>query len=99
VTKIVTRLIVAFLILSFFNSVALANGQEGKPSSPSPEAIVADVLVLRPFGLGGTILGAAAFVISLPVTLPFRQTERVGEYLVMTPLHFTFERPLGQMHR
>jgi hypothetical protein len=85
--------IITLLMLSF-NSIALASGPEAKPS---PAIIVADVLLLRPLVLAGTILGGAAFVISLPVTLPFKTTEPVAKHLVIEPLNFTFERPLGKM--
>jgi len=95
--RMMKTLTVVFLVLSL-NSMVLANNQEAKPSpKPSPAAIVADVLVLRPAGLIGTILGSVAFVISLPVTLPTKKTETAGKTLVVEPLLFTFDRPLGKM--
>jgi hypothetical protein len=95
--RIVKILCITLLVFSL-NSMVLANEQEAKSSSgPSPAAIVADVLVLRPAGLIGTILGSVAFVISLPVTLPMKKTEEAGKTLVMAPLLFTFDRPLGKM--
>ena len=50
-----------------------------------------DILVLRPLGLCGTILGASAFVVSLPVTVPFKKTDEVSKILVMEPYDYTFE--------
>jgi hypothetical protein len=95
------RMIVTIMVMSALSSLHKTACSASEPqrasSKPSPAAIVADVLVLRPAGLIGAILGAAGFLISLPVTLPEKKTETVGKMLVVTPLHFTFNRPLGKM--
>jgi len=54
-------------------------------------------LVLRPLGFVGTILGSAAFVVSLPVTLATHKVDRTEKILVQEPYEYTFERPLGHM--
>jgi hypothetical protein len=94
--SISSLLLVAFLILSL-NSLAFAVGQQGTSSGPSAGAVVGDILVLRPLGFVGTVLGSAAFVVSLPVTLPTHQVDKVGKALVERPFNYTFERPIGQM--
>ena len=91
--RILTILTIALLLLSF-NSIAFAKGQEGKPSTP---AVIADALVLRPLGFAGTVLGTAAFVASLPVTLSFHKSDQVEQVLVKDPFKYTFERPIGAM--
>jgi len=93
--KITSIFAVALLILAF-NSISLASTQ-GSSSTPSAGAVVSDVLVLRPLGFAGTILGGAAFVVSLPVTLATHKVDRVEKLLVQEPYDYTFERPLGQM--
>jgi len=94
--RILGTVMVALLILSV-NSVAFAVGQQGASSRPSTGAVVADILVLKPLGFAGTVLGSAAFVVSLPVTLPTHNVDKVEKTLVGEPYNYTFERPLGQM--
>jgi len=93
--KIMSIFVAALLILTF-NSVSLA-AILGTSSTPSAGAVVSDVLVLRPLGFAGTILGGAAFVVSLPVTLATHKVDRAERLLVQEPYDYTFERPLGQM--
>ena len=63
------------------------------------EAMLVDVIVLRPFGIAATVLGAAVFVVSLPFTLPTRSVDQAAQRLVVDPAKFTFVRPLGYMPR
>lgn len=87
-----------FLIFSLaftLNTVALAEGRFSRP--PSPGAVLADILAIRPIGFVGTVLGTAACIVSLPVTIPFNSTHEVAKVLVFEPYRYTFERPLGEM--
>ncbi len=93
--KTISMLAAALLIL-VFSSVCFASTQETS-STPSTGAVVSDILVLRPLGLAGTILGGAAFVVSLPVTLATHEVDPAEKILVQQPYDYTFERPLGQM--
>ena len=91
--KKIIKIVVATLLVLAFNSVSLAAIQESS-SRPSAGAVVSDVLVLRPLGFAGTILGSAAFVVSLPVTLATHKVDRAEKLLVEEPYDYTFERPL-----
>jgi hypothetical protein len=91
-----TSIFAAALLILAFSSVSLASTQ-GSPSTPSAGAVVSDVLLLRPVGFAGTILGGAAFVVSLPLTLATHKVDRAEQLLVQEPYDYTFERPLGQM--
>ncbi len=66
------------------------------PDHPTPVNYVEDVLILRPVGIIRTVIEAAAFVVSLPVTIPLKQDEAAYDYLVRDPHIFLFERPLGK---
>ena len=70
--------------------VPIAAQKEG-----TAEGMLADVIVLRPFGIAATVLGAAVFVVSLPFTLPTRSVDKAAQKLVVDPAKFTFARPLG----
>jgi len=72
-TKFATFLLICFLVLSL-NSFVLA--KDNSLGDPSTGAVVLDILLLRPLGLCGTILGASAYAISLPVTVPFLKEGR-----------------------
>ncbi len=60
-----------------------------------------DVVVLRPLGLAGTLVGSAVFVGVSPLTAlasiapPHDAFEKMGYMLVKTPYDFTFVRPVG----
>jgi hypothetical protein len=63
---------------------------------PTGAEMLFDATIVRPMGLVGTVVGAAAWVVSLPFTLPSHSTERAAKQLVAKPAEFTFKRPLGQ---
>jgi hypothetical protein len=63
---------------------------------PTGAEMLLDVLVARPLGLAGTVVGAAAWVVSLPFTLPSQSTASAAKQMVAKPAEFTFKRPLGQ---
>jgi hypothetical protein len=97
VMRSVVALVVAVVL---FGTIPLAHAQASypvreQPLEPSAEAIVADVMVLRPVGLVATVFGTLIYVISLPVSLPTGSAGYVAEKLVVAPAKYTFVRPLG----
>ena len=54
-----------------------------------------DLILVRPLGIVGTVLGAAGFVISLPFTLPTGTAGETAREFVGRPFEYTFNRPLG----
>ena len=63
--------------------------------SPSEGAMVGDLLVARPVGAVLTVVGTAAFVISLPFTLLGGNASQAAETLMIGPAKTTFVRCLG----
>ncbi len=63
----------------------------------SPEAVAADVLVVRPVCFAATIIGSALFLVCLPVAAISRSTKQTAHVLVATPARATFTRPIGDM--
>ena len=63
----------------------------------SPEAIAADVLVVRPVCFVATIVGSALFLVALPVAAISKSTDKTAHALVVRPAEATFTRPLGAM--
>ena len=90
-------IIVSILTIYSFPGVSMAETDDFDINDTSPEAVVADVLLLRPLGLVATILGAGVYVISLPFSLPLGQEDEVAEKLVGYPAHYTFTREIGNV--
>lgn len=64
---------------------------------PSAEAMVADGLLVRPLGLGATVLGCAAWLVTLPFSALGGNVDEATQKLVVQPAAFTFVRPLGEL--
>jgi len=55
-----------------------------------------DLVVVRPLWFVATVLGTAAFIVSLPFTIVGGNTGEAGQKLVVAPAKYTFTRPLGK---
>lgn len=92
------RILFVFVFLLVFS--VNASAREVK-AEYDPIFAFLDVVVLRPLGLAGTVVGSAVFVGISPLTAlasiapPHDAFEKMGYMLVMTPYHFTFVRPVG----
>ena len=64
---------------------------------PSGSDMFLDLVVTRPLGLLGIVLGSAAFVVALPFTIPSGSVARSAEELVKKPMRYTFKRTLGDL--
>jgi len=60
--------------------------------------MAADLLIVRPLGIVGTVIGAGLFVVSLPFTLPTGSTGEAAREMVGEPFEYTFNRPLGDFN-
>jgi hypothetical protein len=70
----------------------------------STQELLTDMVVLRPVGLVGTLIGSALFVGLIPFTALASIADKeafhiTGQTLIVTPAKFTFTRPLGQYPR
>ena len=64
---------------------------------PTTGEMLADAVVARPLTLLASVVGAAAWVVTLPFTLPSGSAGDAGKAWVVDPLGYTFVRPLGEM--
>jgi len=90
-------LVIPALVVALGIPQAFALDQEQVRREPSSGEVLVDAVIARPIGLLTTIAGAAAFVVSLPFTLPSKSVDRAKEALVVTPARYTFKRPIGQL--
>ena len=89
-------IVIPVLALTVGVSPVLALDQDQIGREPTADEVLADALIARPLGLVGTVIGAAAFVVSLPFSIPSNTVPRAAKTLVAEPLQYTFKRPIGQ---
>ena len=58
-------------------------------------ATTADLFIARPFTFAATIIGAALWVVTLPITAPTKTHQDALDVMVKTPCQLTFDRELG----
>ena len=92
--KVAILLMVSYFVLSF-NLPAFAEDKSAR--NPSVGEIAGDILWIRPLGVIGTVIGATAYVISLPVTALLKKTDEAKESLITDPYNYYLKRPLGDM--
>jgi len=92
--KMMIFLMVSFFVLSFNAFVFAKDEPVGDLSTPE---VVADLLWARPLGVMNVGLGAIAYVISLPVTLPLRKADEAKKFLITYPYEYHIKRPIGKM--
>ncbi|CAB5124761.1 hypothetical protein D3OALGA1CA_2817 [Olavius algarvensis associated proteobacterium Delta 3] len=59
-------------------------------------AMFADALFTRPIGLAASIVGAATFIITIPLSGIGGNIDQAADKLIADPVGYTFNRPLGQ---
>jgi hypothetical protein len=79
------------------SSNGLLFAKDDSSADLSVPEVVGDVLWVRPLGVMHIALGATAFVISLPVTIPLKKMEEAKEFLITYPYYYFIKRPLRKM--
>jgi hypothetical protein len=92
--RIMIFLVVSFFALSFNAFVLAKDEPAGDLSTPE---VVGDLLWVRPLGIMKVGLGAMAYAISLPVTMPLKKADEAKEFLFTYPYYYYFKRPLREM--
>jgi hypothetical protein len=88
---------VVALVFTTAGFSALAQ-EEMKIDNKAPaESMIADFAVMRPLGIGATVVGTAFFIVSLPFSALGRNTDKAWNKMVADPFNFTFARPLGEV--
>ena len=66
-------------------------------STSKGDAILFDLLLLRPLGFASIGVGLAATIVALPFSITGNNTREVGEALLGEAGKFTLVRPLGEV--
>lgn len=97
-TAVVLALTTGLLALQAQAEVAQQNAS-GDPmytvEAPKAYSMIGDLLIARPLLIGATVIGAAAFVVSLPFTALGGNVGEAGQALVVEPGREAFVRCLG----
>ena len=86
---------VAAALLLVLQIPSLAHAEPVDSRETQQATMLADVLVARPIGVALTVLGGAAFVVSLPFSALGGNVDQAAEALVLGPARETFQRCLG----
>lgn len=97
IPRIFAAIATALLIGASPSTLAEDYSTPGYHGTTDGEAMLLDTLFLRPVSLVGTVVGAAAWIVSLPFTLPSDSTGEAWVQLVEVPAAYTFKRPLGEI--
>ncbi len=73
----------------------VTTAEETRLQEISGEEMMVDFFLLRPAGFLATVVGSVFFVVSLPLNYATGRTEPAYEKLVINPVHYTFQRTLG----
>ena len=92
--RVTILLVISFLVISFSASVFGKDEASGDLSTPE---VIGDLVWVRPLGALQVGLGAIAYAISLPVTLPLKKANEAKEFLITYPFYYYFKRPLREM--
>jgi len=76
-------------------SIASYAYTEDNIERPGPVRMAADAAIARPLFLAATAVGAALYVITLPLSWAGGNVDEAGKMLVELPARNTFERCLG----
>ena len=91
--RMITFLMISFFVLSFSALLFADDNSFGKPSTKD---ILEDVLCYRPVGFIELAFNSLFFVISLPVTIPLKETKETEEWLIKDTYNFCLTRRLGE---
>jgi hypothetical protein len=92
-----SMVLIVITALLYFPLASSALAQEYFESQePGGGAMIFDLVVVRPMGIAATIIGSAAYLVSLPFSASGGNPDTAAEKLVKEPANFTFKRPLGE---
>ena len=87
---------VLFTILLSMASVSFAEYGYYDDEQLDDQEVIVDLLLARPLGLVGSVVGLAVHGVGLLFSVPGGNYAEAGEILVEAPLNYTFNRPLGR---
>lgn len=95
--RAISAALAAFALLVSTASPSLAAGNMTNADREAAVPVVFDAIILRPLGLGMTVLGAVLYGFAAPIMAITRPTDMGKPFraLVVRPARYTFVDPLG----
>jgi len=87
----------AVFAMVFVTAAPAFAGDKLPVGEPTPGNTFLDALIYRPVGLVSIPLGCVLFVVSLPFSATGRNVGQSFHNLVVVPIDWTFNRPLGDI--
>ena len=94
--KLTAYAVVMTLGLGFFSGASVPSDNNNQ-QEPTAGEMFADAVAVRPMTLAASAVGLAAWVVTLPFTIPSGSAADAGKSWVVDPLEYTFVRPLGDI--
>jgi hypothetical protein len=95
--KLLAILTVIAVAVTFTAPPALAAAGDMVIDEGSADAMIGDLVFLRPAGLLALVGGSVVFVLSLPFSALGGNVGEAAQKLVVDPARYTFVRPLGHV--
>ncbi len=98
--KIATLIMLAAFFCGLFVLPVFAEDEFEKPSyraTGDGDAMLFDLILLRPLGLASVGIGFAATVVAFPFSVIANNTREVGDAMLGETTNYTFVRPLGEV--
>jgi hypothetical protein len=95
--KLLAILTVVVVAVTFMAPPALAVSGDAVIDDASADAMILDLVFLRPAGLVALVGGSVVFVLSLPFSALGGNVGEAADKLVVDPARYTFVRPLGHV--
>ena len=92
--NIIVLLILAIIMATFTVQPVSAQNSVDEPTGAS---MTADLFLVRPLSIVGTVVGCAVYVLALPFTVWSKdRLNAAGKNLVVIPGEYAFVRPIGE---
>lgn len=92
-------LLCGFIVIPAFAQDAFETEKPSYRGTGKGEAMLFDLVFLRPAGLAASVLGFGGVIVSLPFSITANNTREVGEAMYLEPIAYTFVRPLGDIYQ
>ena len=80
------------LVMVNLYTIGWAEERWSKDDPITDEWNMLDLLVARPIGVAGGIIGTGVFILSLPFTIPTKSVDEAAQMFVVKPFKFSFVR-------
>ena len=93
-TTLIFILIASLVLVPFSGAAFAVDTYELEEEETTFGEMAADLIFARPLGAIGCAVGLVGWVLAIPFS--WKNRDEVTQKMVVEPLHYTFNRPLGE---